>query len=230
MYLLTDGSKNPKTRKKCNKYQSAILHLAPAKLSGHEVCRGRSPLCTKFCLNKSGAGGLFHKVQRARKKRTKLLFENPSKFYKLLELDLEYLKLLAEERGVKPVCRLNGTSDLDFAHFIKNWPQITFWDYTKVASRCRNNRLKNYHLTFSLHEKNKRVGLRLLAEGVCNVAVVFYEKRPRTWEGYPVISGENSDYRFEDPEGVVVGLRYKKIRGHKGKFLRMTLKEQTWMI
>ena len=41
-----------------------------------------------------------------------------------------------------------------------------------------------------------------------NVAVVFH-KLPETYLGRPVINGDETDLRFLDPKGVVVGLKAK---------------------
>ena len=43
-----------------------------------------------------------------------------------------------------------------------------------------------------------------------NYAVVFKNKQlPNGYEGYPVIDGDESDLRFLDRKGVVVGLKAK---------------------
>ena len=71
MKLLTAG--NPKLLKGEKKgYQSFVLHLAPADLSGREVCAKRTAGCTAACLNTAGRGGIFKKgestnvIQQAR--------------------------------------------------------------------------------------------------------------------------------------------------------------------
>jgi hypothetical protein len=40
------------------------------------------------------------------------------------------------------------------------------------------------------------------------VAAVFKDV-PDTWQGFPVINGDESDLRFLDPSGVIVGLKAK---------------------
>ena len=51
---------NPKIQKGTDKgYLSFILHLAPADLSGREVCPKRTKGCTDACLNTAGRGGMF---------------------------------------------------------------------------------------------------------------------------------------------------------------------------
>ena len=39
-----------------------------------------------------------------------------------------------------------------------------------------------------------------------NVAAVFREYIPATWNGFTVVDGDENDLRFLDPQGVIVGL------------------------
>ena len=63
----------------------------------------------------------------------------------------------------------------------------------------------NYHLTFSCSEHNEKICQVVLSMGG-NVAVVFRNQLPKTWNGYQVVNGDESDLRFLDKQGVVVGL------------------------
>ena len=63
----------------------------------------------------------------------------------------------------------------------------------------------NYHLTFSCSEHNEKISQLVLSMGG-NVAVVFRDQLPETWSGYQVVNGDESDLRFLDKKGVVVGL------------------------
>ena len=55
---------NPKIQKGTKLgYLSFILHLAPADLSGREVCPKRTAGCTSACLNTAGRGGMFRKSE-----------------------------------------------------------------------------------------------------------------------------------------------------------------------
>jgi len=67
---------------------------------------------------------------------------------------------------------------------------------------------ENYHLTFSLNEKNHKEGLEVLKCGG-NVAMVFRNTPPKTYKGYNVINGDLHDMRFTDPKNVIVGLKEK---------------------
>ena len=73
MKLLSTG--NPKVLKGLVQgYNTYILHLAPADLSGYETCAKRTTGCTAACLNLAGRGGMFKKgeitnvIQQARNK------------------------------------------------------------------------------------------------------------------------------------------------------------------
>ena len=73
---------------------------------------------------------------------------------------------------------------------------------------------ENYHLTFS-YPGNEAIAaqIRGILDWKGNVAVVFNTKRgtplPKRWGTYRVIDGDVSDFRPNDPEGVIVGLRFK---------------------
>jgi len=110
---------------------------------------------------------------------------------------------------------LNGTSDIEWTRFgiMEEFPDLQFYDYTKVLNRLEKEIPKNYHITFSKNEANdveSEVALKLGA----NVAVVFNTKKgealPETWKGFPVFDGDDTDARFLDPKGgYVIGLRAK---------------------
>ncbi len=103
---------------------------------------------------------------------------------------------------------------------------IQFYDYTKSLKRAtrwamgrENKRFHyafpaNYHLTFSRSETNENGCKQVLNLGG-TVAVVFAgpdnDKKalPDTWFGFPVISGDDTDYRPGDPAGHVIGLTAK---------------------
>jgi hypothetical protein len=86
------------------------------------------------------------------------------------------------------------------------FPEVQFYDYTKVRNR-KVSHLTNYHLTFSKADGND-MDVRLIASTGMNVAVVFKEV-PDTYIGRTVIDGDETDLRFLDPKGVVVGLKAK---------------------
>ena len=228
MNLLTVG--NPKVLKGMTQgYMTYILHLAPANLSGYETCPKRTAGCTSACLNTAGRGGMFKKgentnmIQKARIRKTKMFFEDRITFMNLLVKDIELAIKQSAKKNLTPVFRMNGTSDLSFEKYevLRNgqtysnifmaFPEVTFYDYTKILGRKISN-IANYSLTFSAADGNDADVTKAIAQGY-NVATVFGLKKtqpmPETYLGRPVFNGDESDLRFLDPKGVVVGLYAK---------------------
>lgn len=218
---------NPKVMKG-NKlgYLTAILHLAPASLSGFNLCAHSTPGCRAACLNTAGRGGMFKEggtntIQEARKRKSRDFKTDEVGFLKQLHKEVKAFVAKAGRNGVVPCVRLNGTSDIlwekvkhEGKTLMEHFPSVQFYDYTKYPKR--NHGLANYHLTFSLAENNDAKACVALANGV-NVAVVFAVARskplPTTFaiggKSFPVVNGDETDLRFLDPKGVIVGLRAK---------------------
>ena len=142
-----------------------------------------------------------------------MFFENRDVFLAILEDDIRKAIKQSEKKGLVPVFRLNGTSDLSWEKYgiIQKFPNVQFYDYTKVLGR-KVSYLSNYHLTFSAADGNDDDVRRAIKEKY-NIATVFGIKKsqpmPETYEGAPVFNGDESDLRFLDPKGVVVGLYAK---------------------
>lgn len=99
------------------------------------------------------------------------------------------------------------------------FPEIQFVDYTKISGRFGRALPSNYSLTFSLAENNHAEAIELLSRGV-NVAAVFGGVMPETWNGFPVINGDEHDLRHLDPKGArgfVIGLAPKGSKAKKDK-------------
>jgi hypothetical protein len=213
---------NPKMMKSIQYgFITAILHLAPHKLSGRNLCPNASPECIKLCLNTSGHG-VMNSVQAARVKRSQLLFENPTEFYKLLYADIEKLKRIAHKEGLLYAVRLNGTSDIPSLALkvARDFPDVIFYDYTKnLATLKRTDLPSNYRLTFSRSETNHDECIEALQLGF-NVAVVFEKGLPETYLGYKVIDGDRHDLRFLDKKVCIVGLAAKgKAKNAESEFV-----------
>ena len=228
MKLLSTG--NPKVLKGMSQgYNTYILHLAPANLSGYETCAKRTLGCTDACLNLAGRGGMFKRgentnvIQQARIRKTKMFFENRVEFMATLVKDIELAIKQSKKMDLVPVFRLNGTSDLAwekyevvrngklFRNIFTAFPEVQFYDYTKILGR-KVKEYSNYHLTFSAADGNDSDVLKAMNEGL-NVAVVFGIKKtlpmPVDYLNRPVFNGDESDLRFLDPKGVIVGLYAK---------------------
>lgn len=228
MKLFSTG--NPKVLKGTKQgFNTYILHLAPANVSGYETCPKRTAGCTAACLNTAGRGGMFKRgentnvIQQARIRKTKMFFETRDQFMQLIVKDMELAIKKSAKKNLVPVFRLNGTSDLSFEKYevVRNgvlyrnifeaFAEVQFYDYTKILGR-KVNAIANYHLTFSAADGNDADVRKAIAQGY-NVATVFGIKKslpmPDTYEGRPVFDGDDSDLRFLDPQGVVVGLYAK---------------------
>lgn len=202
---------------------TAIMHLAPHTQSGFNVCAYASEGCSKACLYFQGRGRMDN-VQNARLRKTKAFFNDRVDFMQRLSSDIDAVVRKAKRENMKPCIRLNGTSDIPWervpfeghANIMDAYPDVQFYDYTKRPDR---QQLDNYHLTFSLAEDNDERAKKMLKKGI-NVAVVFKEV-PKSFWGYPVHDGDDTDLRFTDPKRHIIGLKAKgSAKNDKTGFVR----------
>ena len=207
-------------------YLTKGIHLAPANLSGYEVCQWRSKGCTMACLDTAGRGAMQN-TQDSRIAKTKLFFEQRTDFLAKLTKEIVSTIKSAIKKDMTAVFRPNLTSDMEWEKIydekletlFEKFPETQFYDYTKSYKRMEaflNGELpSNYHLTFSRSEHNAVACSKVLQMGG-NVAVVFRNQLPDTWNGFEVVNGDENDLRFLDKSGVVVGL-IEKGRAKKDK-------------
>ena len=121
----------------------------------------------------------------------------------------------------------------EHANIMEAYPEMQWYDYTKYPVHYRLDNKKypfpaNYHLTYSYAGNMERV--REALDHDVNVAVVFYCEdtsctncrygkgavptryscKPTVWNGVPVFDGDETDLRYLDPVGVIVGLSLKQ--------------------
>lgn len=217
-------------------YKTFILYLAPNTLNdkGVNLCPMATKGCISSCLNTAGLGGIYPSIQTARIRRSNLFIENREYFLNRLVLEIKSGILLADFENMIPVIRLNGTSDIqwenikvkDNKNIFELFPDVTFYDYTKIQNRFDKKLPSNYNLTFSYSSESDyykgRIDIitRKLLKAGNNVAVVFRKRLPDTFLGYKVVNGDKDDLRFTDDKGVVVGLKAKgKARTDKSGFV-----------
>jgi hypothetical protein len=96
------------------------------------------------------------------------------------------------------------------------FPTTQFYDYTKILGR-KVAQYPNYHLTFSKADGNDSDVAEALLQGMSVVAV--YDKIP---EGVP--SADETDLRFLDPKGIMLGLKAKgrAKKDYSGFVIRLT--------
>lgn len=208
-------------------WRTAILYLAPHKISGTNLCEGASPGCIASCLFTAGRGAMNY-VQNARLNKTNYFNKDPKAFVEQLCGEIKREEKSAKKQGLNLCVRLNGTSDIRWENhgIIQQFPHIQFYDYTKIHERVLNNKLANYHLTFSLHEKNQDKALEVLKAGY-NVAAVFDNVLPEQYLGYPVTNGDEHDLRFTDISPCIVGLKAKGRARYDEIGFKLTTKEIT---
>jgi hypothetical protein len=220
---LLNIDQNPKTIKG-QKYgfMTGVLYLAPANLSGRNVCSmAEKAACKNACLNSAGRGA-FSNVQRARIAKTNYYFDDRAGFMANLAADIKLLVKKAAARGLVPLVRLNGTSDIkwenvpltiagvEYPNIMAAFPDIQFYDYTKIANR--DNVPANYDLTFSYSgvPQYQQYVSKAIAKGM-RVAVVFRTRDaiPKSFLGLDCVDGDDSDIRHIDAAGVIVALYAK---------------------
>jgi hypothetical protein len=163
-------------------------------------------------------GETTNTIQKARIRKTKMYFEQRDEFLLALEADINKAIRFAARQGLKPVFRLNGTSDLSVEKWgiIEKFPTVQFYDYTKILGR-KVKHLPNYHLTFSKADGNDSDVAEALLQGMSVVAV--YDKVPA---GVP--SADEDDLRFLDAKGIMLGLKAKgrAKKDYSGFVIRLT--------
>jgi hypothetical protein len=214
--LLSKGTTNTKTAK--NDLETFILYMAPAdQVNGLNLCPFASAGCKASCLYSAGRGK-FSNVQESRINKSKFWGYNREAFY--IQLANELLKIhdKALKQNKQIAVRLNGTSDIDHLDLLRRYSGIDFletfyenllfYDYTKNYNHVKKYLGTTYKITFSRSETNELDAYRILKDGG-NVAIVFADELPETWNGFPVINGDLTDLRYFDPINVIVGLKAK---------------------
>jgi hypothetical protein len=220
-------------------YMTAVLYLSPWKSAGLNVCpMAEIAGCAAACLNTAGRGGIAkgsatmapygvklpdNAIQRARIARTRFYAEDRIAFMAQLVKEIESFLRKAERKGLVPVVRLNGTSDIQWevghparrlnpgaAKLIRRsnratlkrhgamleqshesifaaFPEVQFYDYTKIDKRLARTLPANYHLSLSYSEASARYAERVMH----------------------AVDGDEHDLRFLDPRGSVVYLKAK---------------------
>jgi len=239
-------------------FMTAILYLLPWKHSGVNLCpMAEMAGCHASCLNTAGRGGIAKRgdiivtdggsipnntIQRARQARTDLYNNNRQAFMVQLIKEIHAFVAKAKRKGLVPVVRLNGTSDIQWeiipamakyqredgsvasATIFEIFPDLTFYDYTKIAKRFNRALPSNYHLTLSYSEASKRYMQSCIkARADHNVSMVVVTRNLKSkahysaaaaMSGANVVDGDAHDLRFLDPANSVVVL---KAKGSAGK-------------
>ena len=241
MAILSIGSDAKTVKGEAYGVLTAVQYLAPGSLSGHNVCPSASQGCLAGCLYTAGRGAQ-NGTQASRLARAAAFFSDRQGYMVAMEREIRLAAANAARKGFQLAVRPNGTSDLPWEKVMYNgpngrttiidrFPEVQFYDYSKLAYRFTRELPANYDLTFSLSESNDEDALRVLAAGG-RVAAVFGNTArptakassgwalPETWTprgsysawergGFPVVNGDLHDIVYKLPAGVIVGLRAK---------------------
>jgi len=238
--LLAKPEANPKVAKNGKlDVLTAPLHLAPASLSGFNVCPQASKGCITACLHTAGNPAYMAQKEKSRIAKTQAYMRMRPAFMAVLAFEIAAHEKKARKLGMECGVRLNATSDIPFESVFLDingtrttllyaFPAIQFYDYTKITKRAiacgmgyKASGAKwpaNYHLTFSKSESNDSDCAQVLDAGG-NVAAVLSAKLykeamatgrlPYPYDSRPAINGDAHDYRPADPRGVIVALKAK---------------------
>lgn len=189
------------------------LTLSAADGSGIDACIWRTVLCTEACVLVTAGKATFPSVRKARMVKTQFLAQQPGHFVTLLADEVR--RAARKHRAI--ALRLNVASDVRWERIVPglfHTEGVVFYDYTKAPASQRDDLAGRYHLTYSVSERDRSESeaIEWLERGG-SAAVVFDTKRghelPATWNGFQVIDADHDDGRYNDPPGVVAGLRAK---------------------
>lgn len=221
-------------------YLTGIMYLAPYTLGGKNLCPfAKAAGCIDACLNTAGRGN-FSNVKKARLDRTNLFNNDLNAFMNKLALEIHALKKVAIKKGLIPVIRLNGTSDIEYENIRFNYEfmnqklnnvtifeifsDLQFYDYTK--NPYRDNLPKNYDLTFSYSNKSEfhRFNEIAIQKGMRLSAVFSDQNLPAYFLNRQVLNGDESDLTFLAPKNTILGLYAKgKAKKENNGFIVKTI-------
>ena len=159
-YKLIGVGTNAKTIKgDGSEYLTGIVYMTPYKVMVDNKWYNSCSMavlagCIEGCLNTAGRGAM-NCVQAARARKAEWFYRDRDGFMRQLIADLKRFVAYCKKRGIQPVIRLNGTTDIrwelitiDGQTVFELFPEISYYDYTKIANR-NTDHIPNYHLTWS---------------------------------------------------------------------------------
>lgn len=183
-------------------------------------------------------------IQHCRIARTKQYFEDRPEFMRRLYRDIHAFLRKCDRENLKPAIRLNGTSDLlwekipfpvsdnkrgihmVYTNVMAAFPEVQFYDYTKIAKRLYRELPANYYLALSYSEANQKYadGCMMTREETGCSLVIVTRKGDAPSELFDIdddfVNGDLHDLRFMDKPGALVLLKAKgKARHDRSGFV-----------
>lgn len=220
-------------------YTEGDLKLCPNSASCRDQCLGKTSgqYSEAFNTATEKAGGVTAR-QRAMN-RTKAMTRDPEAFAVRLWDDIESARREAERNGNHLGVRLNTLSDLNpiiHKKLIESQPDVSFYDYTKMAYRPVADNHHYTHSSTGLSQEGVNnpytnwPKMRKMLDRGDNVAMVFSGSKElpkfvhdqETGKRYDVVDGKSHDFRpldiqSEGSDGVVVGLTNLKSTGKRSQ-------------
>lgn len=172
-----------------------------------------------------------NQIQRARIARTRLFVDDRVEFFRRLYQEIHAFLRKAERAGMTPVIRLNGTSDIQwekiafpvddrtrgihmyYTNVMAAFPEIQFYDYTKIYKRFERPQPANYHLSLSYSLASQRYAAACTRTHEQHGASLICVMRNAAAKQFHIdlggIDGDEHDLRFLDPAGSMVYLKAK---------------------
>jgi len=187
-------------------------------MSGQNVCPNAAlAQCFEACLNTAGRGAM-KSVEMSRLRKTLFFLQYKAEAIAMIKREVGAMEKHAAKLGYVLLVRLNGTSDLRWENYgiIQAYPAVQFYDYTKLANR--KGIPANYDLTFSYSGVPEfQTQVRLATAAGMRLAVVFRNRAmvesmiadSATFQGLPVVDGDDTDVRHIDPQASAVALYAK---------------------
>lgn len=215
MKLLDTGSGNTKIAK-TNKYNQTIRVASLSMMPDEILCpASKAAGCRSTCLEAQGRGR-FDNVKRARQAKTDWFHADRKGFLAQLHKELDNFAALCKKQEVKPVVRLNVLSDIQWEklNIPQNHPDITFYDYTKLAARL-DKTPPNYLLMFSYSGRAEyRSQVERAGSSGAPIVTVFKATIPKFFMGKRVVAGDADDWANAQLRDVVIGLTAKGSARH----------------
>lgn len=206
--------------------------------AGFTVCPDSSAGCRAACCVSASAQGQLNSVQESRNRKTVFLQTHRQEFIRILKSEIQTQLDKAAFYGHEVRFRLNVDSSIpwhseEYGEIPQSFPHQLFYDYhpLKALNSRRHWKLSdippNLRICWSKKETDSWQAVEAAVSDLQSVAVVFHDDAPhRVGRGayaqqlprfvdlpslgkWPVVDGDYSDDRTEDPKGLIIGLRLK---------------------
>tara|TARA_Y100000590_G_C15742779_1_gene1020875 strand:+ start:463 stop:1299 length:837 start_codon:yes stop_codon:yes gene_type:complete len=204
-------NQDPKTSKGTSKgYITAIIYMAPASLSGKNVCSFSTAGCRAVCLNMAGRGQ-FNYIQQSRLNRTRYFLNDRVNFLNNLTLRISNFIEYAKRKELTPVIRLNGTSDIPYENI-----KIKLNDLLQYK-KLNNNKHKKVFTAF-IQKDGIKESLNIM-DIFKNIQFYDYTKYPQTRRPN-AIKQANYDLTFSRAENnETEALEYMRTNSGRASFV-----------